>query len=344
MQKQERRKYRCLLLLLTGASGAVFCASILVGRYGVVHPIALAGRILQPSYPGDRDIAMLLSIIRHIRLPRTCAAFLVGASLADSGLVYQSAFQNKLVSPGILGVTSGCCVGAGIAILRNLPSFGVSLSAFLFGAASVALALLLPRLFRNQTPLSLVLAGIIVGSFMDSVISLIKFVADRENKLSEITFWMMGSLAGIQMEDIGHVFWIIAFSMTALSAMAWNIDVISLGRDVALSLGIHYAKERLKVVAASTMLTAACVSISGNIGWVGLVVPHIARALVGENMRRCLPVAAICGGLFMMIVDMLSRLITVNEIPLSVISGLLGAVIYSAVLMKRGSGIEESSG
>ena len=261
--------------------------------------------------------------------------------MSVSGLVYQTTFNNKLVSPDILGVSAGCCVGAGVAILLGLSASMIRILAFAFGFISVLIAILLPKLFKNHSALTLVLSGIIVGSFMDSVLALIKYVADKQEKLADIIFWIMGSLVGIQLNEVLFSTLVSIVPFTILMVMGWRINAISLGIEEAQSLGLNYKRNRLIIIACATLLTANCVSISGSVGWIGLVIPHIARSFVGDDARVALPVSAICGGLFLLIVDTMSRLISVNEVPLSIITGFVGAIIYTIVLSKRGRFISE---
>lgn len=335
--RKQRRRFCQVMLVLSVASLVVFLFSLAIGRAGFTNPIklikALTGRA--------EDYKQMLRIMQSIRIPRTLAAFMIGACLSVAGLVYQTTFNNKLVSPDILGVSYGCCVGAGIAILFGMSAGMVRVLAFIFGFIAVIIAILLPRVFRNRSALTLVLSGIIVGSFMDSVLALIKYIADRNEKLADIVFWIMGSLAGIQIDEVMTSALISILPFIILLMMGWRINVVSLGMQEAESLGINYRRNRLIIIACSTLLTANCVSISGNVGWIGLVIPHIARAFVGDDSRVSIPVAALCGGLFLMIVDILSRLISVNEIPLSIITGFVGAIIYTFVLAKRGRYLNE---
>ena len=199
----------------------------------------------------------------------------------------------------------------------------------------------MPKLFHNRSSIILVLSGIIVGALMNSIISLIKYLADRDEKLAAITFWIMGSVTGITMKEVLRVLPLIIIPTIVLLLMSHRIDVISLGSEEAKSLGVNYKRNRLVIVVCSTVLTAASVSISGNVGWVGLVIPHIARALCGDKSRDSLPIAFFFGGFFMMVVDMLSRLLSKDDIPLSIITGIFGAVIYSVVLIKKGRTISE---
>ena len=335
--RKQKKKFYHVLLILGLLSVFFFFISISVGRAGVTNPIM----ILRSVFGKSEDNKQMLLIFRNIRIPRACASFLVGACLAISGLVYQTTFNNKLVSPDILGVSSGCCVGAGIAILLGMPAGMIRLFAFLFGFGSVIIAILLPNLFKNHSALTLVLSGIIIGSFMDSVLALIKYTADKQEKLADIIFWIMGSLVGIQSNEVltSAIISFIPFSI--LLFMGWRINAISLGPEGAQSLGLNYRLNRFIIIACATLLTANCVSISGCVGWVGLVIPHISRAFVGDDSRMALPVSAINGGLFLLIVDTLSRLISVNEVPLSIITGFVGAIIYTIVLAKRGRYIYE---
>lgn len=335
--KKQKRRFRCVLILLLLSSVAFFVVSISIGRAGITNPIIVIGSLLDRT----NDYAQMLRILQNIRIPRAMASFMVGACLSVSGLVYQTTFNNKLVSPDILGVSSGCCVGAGLAILFGLSAGMIRLWAFAFGFVSVMIAIMLPKLFRNYSALTLVLSGIIVGSFMDSILALVKYIADRSEKLADIVFWIMGSLVGIQIDEVLVSFVICLIPFIILIVIGWRINVISLGAEEAQSLGLNYRRTRLIIIACATLLTANCVSICGSIGWIGLVIPHIARAFVGDDARVSMPVAAVGGGLFLMIVDTLSRIISVNEVPLSIITGFVGAIIYTIVLAKRGRYISE---
>ena len=335
--KRQKRKFSIALLVLGILSAFFFLISISVGRAGIADPV----QVLRNVFGQGENYEQMMLILHNIRIPRACASFLVGACLAVSGLVYQTTFNNKLVSPDILGVSSGCCVGAGIAILFGMSAGMIRIMAFIFGFGAVAIAICLPKLFRNHSALTLVLSGIIVGSFMDSVLALIKYAADKQDKLADIIFWIMGSLTGIQSDEVFVSTAICIVPFIVLMIMGWRINVISLGPEEAQSLGVNYKWNRLLIISCATLLTANCVSISGSIGWVGLVIPHISRAFVGDDSRKALPVSALCGGLFLLIVDTMSRLISVNEVPLSIITGFVGAIIYTVVLARRGRYINE---
>ena len=330
--EKQRKRFTRSMLALGIISVFVFMISIAIGRAGITNPL----KLVQAIWGEADDYVQMLRILKSIRIPRALASFMVGACLSVAGLVYQTTFNNKLVSPDILGVSSGCCVGAGIAILMGMSAGMIRVMAFVIGFIAVAIAIFLPKLFRSHSALTLVLSGIIVGSFMDSVLAIIKYIADHREKLADIVFWIMGSLAGIQMDEVLVSTMINIIPFLVLLFMGWRINVVSLGSEEAQSLGINYKRDRLIIIACSTLLTANCVSISGNVGWVGLVIPHIARAFVGDDARMAMPAAALCGGLFLMSVDILSRLVSVNEIPLSIITGFIGAVIYTIVLARKG--------
>lgn len=327
----HKKRFILAVAVLCFLSACFFIFSISVGRAGILNPFSAAF--------GENQ--QMFQILTNIRIPRACASFLVGACLAVSGLVYQTTFNNKLVSPDILGVSSGCCVGAGLAILFGMSAVLIRTMAFVFGFLAVLITILLPKLFRNHAPLTLVLSGIIVGSFMDSILALIKYIADKHEKLADIVFWIMGSLVGIQINEVAYSAFISLIPLVVLMLMAWRINVISLGIEESHSLGVNYKLNRLIVIACATLITANCVSISGNVGWIGLVIPHIARFFVGDDVRVSLPISAFCGGLFLLTVDTLSRLISVNEVPLSIITGFVGAVLYTIVLARRGRYINE---
>ncbi|MCQ2801932.1 MAG: iron ABC transporter permease [Bacilli bacterium] len=341
INKRQKKKFIILFSVLLFLSIIIFLLSLMIGQYGFI-PISEIFKMIGKAFGAQCTINNSSSnIIEFVRLPRTLAAFLIGGSLSIAGLVYQNTFNNKLVSPDILGVSAGSCVGAGIAILLGLSGFFVGLSAFVFGFIAVLIALLLPKLFKNKSSLMLILSGIIVGAFMNSIIGIIKFLADKEDKLSAITFWMLGSVSNVKMIDILYVLPLIVVSTIVLIVMSHRIDVISLGEDEAKSLGINYKRNRLIIIICSTVLTAASVAISGNVGWVGLVIPHLTRVIIGNKSKDCLPLSFLFGGSFMMVVDMMSRTISVENIPLSIITGIFGAVIYSIVLIKKGRELNE---
>jgi iron complex transport system permease protein len=339
-RKEHKRYYLCLYTNIIILMIAVFL-SLTLGQYEISLSEALkalSNVMFHTSYELPQTI---VNVVKLIRLPRTMAAFIVGSCLATAGCTFQSTFHNQLVSPDVLGVSAGSCVGAAIAILMDVNSYLIGLFAFCAGIISLFLALFLPKLFKSNKTITLVLSGIIVSSLMNSMIGLIKFIADKEEKLAEITFWIMGALSGISLVKVYTVLPIYLIAVIGIFSFRWKINVLSLGEDEARTLGLNYGMYRLWVIVFSTILTAASVSLCGNVGWIGLVVPHISRALVGGDNRYAIPISFLFGGSFMIFVDLLARNLSVNEIPLSIITGLIGTVIYSIVLIRKGRDIHE---
>lgn len=318
-----------ILLLLA----AVF--TVCVGKYDVKPSEVL--KILwcrmwgmDSGYP-----LMTVNVVLQLRIPRILASILVGAALALSGATYQGIFCNPLISPDFLGVSSGACVGAALAILLSLQAGFIQLFAFVGGIVAVALALTLPVLFRNNSNIMLVLAGIIVGSAMSSIMGFIKYVADPDTQLAAITYWTMGSFSYISLGDLLPTLPFIIIPAVVLQLMSWRIDVLSLGEQEAQALGVNVRLVRGIVILCSTLLTASSVCIAGTISWVGLVIPHLGRMLVGPNNTKLLPVTALLGGLFMLVVDTLTRTIGAAEMPISILTGIVGAPFYAWLLWRQ---------
>ena len=285
---------------------------------------------LSQSWDG-MDENMLIGV----RLPRTMAAVLVGASLALSGAVYQGVFKNPLVSPDFLGVSAGACVGAAIAILMSLPSYLVQTGAFIGGITAVSLTLLIPRLMRSDSNIMLVLAGIIIGGAMSSVLGFIKYIADPETQLAAITYWQLGSFAYVDNKAVLGILPLSAIAAAVILAMSWWINILSLGEQEARSLGANVPLLRGICIVCSTVLTAGAVCISGTIGWVGLVVPHFGRMIAGSDNRTLLPATCFIGGIFMLLVDTVTRIIGPAEMPVSILTGLLGAPFFAWLLYRQ---------
>ena len=301
----------CLLLL------ALILACLCVGKYSIPPGECiriLFGKLLHLTSGWDSmDENMLIGV----RLPRTMATVLVGAALALSGAVYQGIFKNPLVSPDFLGVSAGACVGAAIAILLGLAAGLVQIFAFLGGILAVTLTILIPRLLRSDSNIMLVLAGIITGGAMSSVLGFIKYIADPETQLAAITYWQLGSFAYVVL------------------AMAWWINLLSLGEQEAQTLGANVSLLRGICIVCSTVLTAGAVCISGTIGWVGLVIPHFGRMMVGSDNRILLPGCCIIGGIFMLLVDTVTRIIGPAEMPVSIMTGIIGAPFFAWLLYRQ---------
>ncbi len=309
--------------------------AVCVGKYPVTPKESL--RILfsvvfrQPVTASD----MTVNVVLGLRIPRILASVFVGGALSVAGAAYQGIFQNPLVSPDFLGVSSGACVGAAFAILMSLTTVFISLFAFIGGILAFMLTISLPALLRNRSNTVLVLAGIIVGSALSSLLGFIKYTADPDTQLASITYWTMGSFAYVSLRDLAFLIPLLIVPMTILILMAWWIDVLSMGEEEARTLGADVTKMRGIVIFCSTLLTAGSVCIAGTISWVGLIVPHFARMVVGSANRRLIPFSALLGGFFMLLVDTLTRIIGVSEMPVSIMTGVLGSFFFYWLIWRQ---------
>ena len=235
----------------------------------------------------------------------------------------------------MLGVSSGACVGASIAILAHTGPVGIQTMAFLFGMLTVGLTVLIPRLIKNNSITMLVLAGVIVSGIMSSIMGIIKYIADPETELASITYWQMGSLAKVTLEDLPAIAIPIVLAAILLIAIRWQINLVSLGDAEAKSLGVKIGLVRGIIILCATLLTASAVCLCGTIGWVGLVIPHLARMMVGPDNVKAIPISCVLGALFMLFIDTLARSLTSMELPLSILTGLIGAPFYFIILMRQ---------
>jgi iron complex transport system permease protein len=285
---------------------------------------------------GHEDADTAATVLFQIRLPRILAALLVGAALSAAGAAYQSLFRNPLVSPDILGVSAGAGFGAVLGILLGLPVAVIQFFGFGGGLATVVIVAALARAIRSGGDvLILVLAGIVVGALAGAAISLVKVLADPYDQLPAITFWLLGSLAGIKATDVIAILPVVLIGLAPLLLLRWRIGILSIGDDEARALGIDVGKLRAIVIAAATLITASVVAISGVIGWVGLMVPHMARLLVGARFDRLLPAAILLGATFMVAVDTLARSAVRIEIPLGVLTAAIGGPVFVWLLAHR---------
>lgn len=333
---RSRATLRLTALLLVLAPVAIFLLSFLVGRYPVppltvIRVIAAQILPVTPDWP-----AVVGSVVLDVRLPRVIAAMLVGGGLAMSGACYQGVFRNPLVSPFTLGVSAGAGFGAAIAILLFQQRYAVQLCAFAFGLAAVGLCFFMSRMYRAGSTLVLVLAGVIVGSLFTALLSLLKYVADPNSKLPVIEFWLLGSLSSVSMADIAAVAVVAVPSAAILLLLRWRINLLAMGDEQARILGVEAGKLRAVVVLLATLIAASTVAISGIIGWVGLVIPHFARILVGPDFRKLLPATLSLGACYLLVIDDLARSVTAAEIPLGILTALVGAPAFM-LLLRRGS-------
>jgi iron complex transport system permease protein len=273
------------------------------------------------------------TVVFNVRGPRIASAILVGAALAAAGAAYQGLFRNPLVSPDILGVSTGAALGAVVGIYLSLGVVAIQTLAFVVGLGAVAVVYAVGAALRRHDPvLVLVLAGIVIGTLLGSCVSLLKYLADPYNQLPAITFWLLGSLASVTLGDVRAVAPSVVLGLVPLVLLRWRMNVMTLGEDEARALGVDTRRLRLTVVAAATLMTAGVVSISGVVGWIGLLVPHLARFLVGPDFRRLLPASILLGSGYLLAVDTLARTIARIEIPLGVLTAFIGAPFFIWVL------------
>ncbi|HOB17468.1 MAG TPA: iron ABC transporter permease [Candidatus Methanoculleus thermohydrogenotrophicum] len=291
-------------------------------------------QVLLPSFEQTWG-ASEQTVVFRIRLPRVIAAMLVGGGLSLAGASFQGLFRNPLVSPDILGVAAGAGFGAALGILVSGNPWVIQVSAFAFGIVAVAVTYGIGRVYHNSSTLILVLAGIIVGSLFSALLSLAKYVADPYDTLPAIVFWLMGSLSSVSNTDIIAVAPPILLGSLCLYLIRWRINLLSLGEEEAQALGLDTKRMTVVLIVASTIITASAVCISGIIGWVGLVVPHIGRMLVGPDFRNLVPVSAILGASFLLVVDDIARTLTATEIPLGILTALVGAPFFAYLLTQK---------
>ena len=285
--------------------------------------------------PVSHDIkSMEVSMILDVRLPRVLGAALTGAGLSVSGGVFQALFSNPLADPYTLGVSNGAGFGAALAIVLSLSAALVQGSALLFGLFSVGLTFLLAG--RNRrAPVSLILSGMLVSAFFSSLVSLLKFTADPFEKLPQIVYWLMGSLSGVRMEKLVRILPGYIAALVILMLYRWRINILSMGNREARAMGLNVQRDRSAVILAATLMTALVVSIAGIIGWVGIVVPHLARMIEGPDFRRLMPVSASLGITYLLVIDDLCRTLTSLEIPIGVITGIVGIPIFVFFILKE---------
>ena len=317
--------------LIVLAAGLVVAFTI--GRY----PVSLAelldvlwSRALgrAPSAPAAVENVVLL-----VRGPRVMAALLVGSALAVAGTAFQGLFRNPLVSPDILGASSGAALGAVIGIFFSLGVLGIELLAFVGGLAAVAAVYVIGSMLRSRDPiLVLVLAGVVIGALLGAGVGLVKYLADPYNQLPAMTFWLLGSLAATSVSDLLPLLGPVAIGTIVLVALRWRMNVMSLPDEEARALGVATGPLRIAIVAAATLVTSASVATSGIIGWIGLVVPHLARALVGPDFPRLLPASALLGGGFLLFIDTLARTAAPIEIPLGILTAVIGTPFFIGLL------------
>ena len=324
------------LLVLLVVVLALFHLSFLWGRLEV--PLLQVLRILADrcgfSVAATWTDSMAVAVL-NIRLPRILLAIMVGCALSAAGTAYQCVFQNPMASPDILGASSGACFGAALAILLGLSGGSVTALAFCFSLLTVGLVYLIGRRTRGSRILNILLAGIMVSSLFSAGTSYIKLVADPSSKLPEITYWLMGSLSGARGEDVRFFLGPLLPGLIPLLLLRWRVNLLTLGEEEASSMGVDTGRLRLTVIFCATILTAASVSVSGMIGWVGLVIPHFSRRLVGNDCRYLFPASMLMGGSFLLLVDNVSRNLLATEIPIGILTAFIGAPFFMYLMTRK---------
>ena len=320
--------------------GAVFLAvllgSLLLGRYAL-SPGQLLHMLWTKVTGGAADWPLSDDkVVFAVRLPRVAAAALVGAALAVSGAAYQGMFRNPMVSPDILGASTGAGFGAAVAILLGAGYFGISAAAFCCGLLAVAAAWLVSRLSRTNQTVALILAGMMISSLFSAGTSFVKLVADTQQQLPAITYWLMGSLSSVKDTDVLFLSIPVTLGMIPLLVLRWRMNLLTLGEEEAQSMGVNTRRLRGTVIVCATLLTSASVAVSGMIGWVGLVIPHFCRMLFGYDYRRLIPAGALFGASFLLIVDDSARLVTTGELPLGILTAFVGAPLFVYLIVTGG--------
>ncbi len=310
----------------------------LPGALGGVLPFAFPEAVrslfafaLPGNIPSD-----VYSLVITIRLPRVLAALAVGAALAASGAAFQGVFRNPLVNPGLLGVSNGAGFGAALAIVLFGGGLLIYPSAFIFGIIAVFASYWIARVYKSTPTIMLILGGTIVSSVFAALVSLMKYVADPGTQLPSIVYWLMGSLASVDFSDFWAVA-IIALGGLILALCSWRIDVLSMGDKEARSLGLEVNRNKALIIGGATLATAGAVCLAGVVGWVGLIIPHIGRMVVGSTNRILIPVSMALGGAFLVVVDTCARCLWASEVPLGILTALIGAPFF-VYLLKRTKG------
>lgn len=329
-----RSTYPIVMLVALVILVGVTYLSLVTGRYPVTLDELF--RILGKNWFG-MDLKVYKpaeNMLLTVRIPRLLAAGLIGASLAIAGATFQAVFRNPLVSPYLLGVSQGASVGAATAILLGVgTTIAIQGSALAGGLIAVLLTVTIPRLLRNESTLMLVLSGVIVGGFGTAALGALKFIANPETQLAQIVFWQMGSLQDVRVDALTQFALVAGPCILLLLAMRWRVNILSLGDDEARTLGINLSRTRGVTILLATLITATSVCIGGPISWVGLVIPHLCRLLVGNDTTKLMPLSILMGASFMMFVDTLARSLTSAEVPLSVLTGFIGTPLYVALLL-----------
>ena len=329
------------ILLMAVILVACILLSFLFGRYPVPFRelcgilankfLSIFGLGIEPFWTDAMQAA-----VWNVRLPRVLMSVLVGACLSAAGAAYQGVFQNPMAAPDVLGASAGAGFGAALAIYVGLSSMYITFAAFGMSLLTVVLVFWVSRHAKGERVLGLVLAGIMVSSLFQAGTSFIKLAADPTNKLPEITYWLMGSLSGAKWSELGFVIWPMLLGLVPLFLLRWRLNVLAMGDYEARAMGVDAGRLRIWLIIAATLVTAASVSVSGMIGWVGLVIPHMVRRICGSDYRWLMPCSMLGGGTFLLIVDNVSRNVTTSGIPIGILTAFIGAPFFLWLITGRG--------
>ena len=322
---QRHQKLVTVILCVAPVAAAFLCLGF--GRYSL-GPAKTIEVLLSP-FTGAEVTSTEFSVVFNLRIPRILLAIGCGAALSASGIAFQSLFNNPLATPDTLGVSSGASCGAVVALMLRMNLIGVQLVALIFGLVAVALTWSISKIRGKNSIIMMVLAGMVISALFEALVSLLKYVADPQETLPTITYWLMGSLSGANYPSL-------LLGMPLIFLLRWRLNILSLSEDEARSMGINLRTMRLLVVVAATMMTASCISMCGKIGWVGLLIPHIARMLRGGNNQLAVPACISLGMVFTLLIDTASRSMTSAEIPVSILTAIIGAPIFISLLRKTG--------
>lgn len=338
MTKKKKLPFWAVMLILFG--GLIFACifSTTLGRYpislkelcGIVWS-KLPFTDIEPFWTKTQEALFL----KH-RIPRILLSCMVGCCLSTAGACYQGVFQNPMAAPDILGASSGAALGASLAIILGYVNYVVSGFAFAFSLGTVALVIFVGNRTRGNRVVGMILAGVMISSLVSSCSSFIKLIADTEDQLPAITYWLMGSFNGANMDEIKLAAIPMVLGLGVIFALRWKINILSLGDEEARTLGINAKRLRVVIIIAASLITAASVAVSGIIGWVGLVIPHMARRIVGNDYKKLIPSTMLLGAAFMLLVDNICRNVWTTDLPVGILTSFVGAPFFLYLIMKEG--------
>lgn len=331
----DRRK-NLIIVFMAVMLAAGIVVSVFLGKF-TITPKELWGIVISQFADIEQYwTSQQEHILWTVRMPRILAACIVGTALSSAGSVYQGVFENPMAAPDFLGASSGAALGAALAIILGLNDVMITVMAFFMSLLTIVLVYIIGNKTKGNKTVGLVLAGLMVSALAQAGTSFIKLVADQTNELPEITYWLMGSLTGITGEDVLFAFIVTMIGLIPLLLIRWKINVLTIGEQEASTMGVRVDLVRAVSLVCATLITAAAVSISGMIGWVGLVVPHFCRKIVGNNYKFLLPATILTGAFFLLMVDNVSRNLFEVEIPIGILTAVIGAPFFIYLITKGG--------